>query len=104
MGLVIAAGVVVLAMVGMSLWGAKVLPSGALIPLHLGVGGYGNWRPKVISLVAYPAIGLLVTGIAVATRSSGSTDKPVIVPFALVILAFAQYKAISVAISRSRLG
>jgi hypothetical protein len=101
MGLMIVAGVVVLAMVGISLWGAVTLPPSARVPMHYGIGGYRNWRPKMIALIAYPAIGLVVCGIIYASQSSGKPTATVIAPIALLIMAFTQYRAIVAAIRRS---
>jgi hypothetical protein len=101
MGPIIAAGVVALAMVGISAWGAVTLPPGALVPMHHGIGGFNNWQPKAIALIAYPVIGLLVCGVIYASQSSGKPAATIIAPIALLLMAFTQYRAIVAAIRRS---
>jgi hypothetical protein len=103
MGPIIASGLVVLAMVGISLWGARVLPPGARVPLHHGIGGYGNWQPKAIALVTYPVIGAFLCGIVYSTaRSEPATA--IIFPVAMLLMAFGEYRAIVVAIRQSGRG
>jgi len=103
MGPIIASGVVVLAMVGISLWGARALPPGARVPLHHGIGGYGNWQPKAFALISYPVIGAVLCGVAFSARSSApATD--IIFPVVLLIMAFSEYRAIVVAIRQSGRG
>jgi hypothetical protein len=104
MGPVIAAGVVVLAMVGISLWGAKALPPGALLPLHHGIGGYGNWKPKAIGLITYPVVGLFLGGITAATATSSDPAAAILLPIAMLAITFGQYRAIQVALREKRVG
>ena len=103
MGLVIAGGIAVLALVAMSVWGARTLPPDSRIPLHHGFGGrWNNWVPKTTGLIAWPGIGVFVYLLTLATSSSpgsnGKTSPAFIAPIAVVILAFAYYNAIKVAI------
>jgi hypothetical protein len=37
-----------LGMVGVSLYGASALPPGARVPIHFGPGAYNNWVPKQV--------------------------------------------------------
>jgi hypothetical protein len=104
MGSVVAAAVVVVAMIGISLWGAKALPPRALMPLHHGIGGYGNWKPKAIGLATYPLVGLLLCGVTVTTAKSSDPAAAVILPLVMVLVAVGQYRAILVAIRESRVG
>lgn len=105
MGLVIAGAIIVLAMAGISLYGARVLPPGSLVPLHHGIGGYNNWQPKVLALIVYPVLGAVVyTILLVATggaSSSGKSTPAVIAPIVMVIVVISQYGAIRAAIRRS---
>jgi hypothetical protein len=100
MGPIIASFMVVLAMAGISLWGARALPPGARVPLHYGFGGYGNWQPKTIALITYPVVGLVLCGVAFSTASARPAVS-VIFPIALLLMAFGEYRAIVVALRRS---
>jgi hypothetical protein len=105
MGLVIAGGIVVLALIAISVYGAVTLPAGSRIPLHHGIGGWNNWQPKNIALVAYPAIGVLVFVLLLSTShsvgSNGRTAPAVIAPIAMLVLAFVYYSAMRAAIRES---
>jgi hypothetical protein len=100
MGPIIAAGVVALAMVGISVWGAVTLPPGARVPVHHGLGGYNNWQPKTLALITYPVIGVVVCGILFASHSSAKPTT-IIAPIVLLIAACSQYGAIRAAIRES---
>jgi hypothetical protein len=52
-------GVILLAMIGVSWYGAVTLPSDARVPIHFG-GSYNNFVPKRIGLVIHPAAGAVV--------------------------------------------
>lgn len=104
-GLVVAGVIVVLAMVGISVYGARVLPPGSQVPLHHGIGGYNNWQPKTTALIAYPVLGAVVYAIMlVATSgasSSGKTETAVIAPIVTVIVAVSEYGAVRAAIRQN---
>ena len=52
-------GVILLAMVCVSCYGAVTLPSDARVPIHF-AGSYNNFVPKRIGLVIHPAAGVVV--------------------------------------------
>jgi hypothetical protein len=98
-GALAAGGIVLLAMVAMSVWGARTLPPGARVPVHHGIGGYGNWQPKVFALVTYPVAGALVFAIIAGVvspggNSSGKTAPAVLAPVVLLVIAASQYGAL----------
>ena len=57
---IVIGALLLLAMVGISVYGAITLPSDARIPLHYGIGSYGNFASKTVLVVAleYGAISL----------------------------------------------
>lgn len=93
--LVVAGGVIVLALVAMSVYGAVTLPPGSLVPVHHGPGGYNNWRPKKFALIAWPAGGVVVYAVLLAATgtasSSGKATPAVIAPVAMLVLAVSSY-------------
>lgn len=102
-GALAAGGVVLLAMVAMSVWGARALPPGARVPVHHGIGGYGNWQPKVFALITYPVAGALVFAliagvVAPGGTSSGKSAPVLLAPVVLLIVAASQYGALRAAI------
>lgn len=94
--------IVLLAMIAMSVWETVTLPPGAQVPVHHGIGGYGNWQPKVFALITYPVVGALILTIVIvasqSARSSGKTAPAVIAPVVLLVIAAGQYGAIRAAI------
>ena len=59
-----------LGMVGVSLYGASALPPGARVPIHFGPAAYNNWVPKNVGLLLWPVGGGVVYVIlAVNARS-----------------------------------
>ena len=100
-GTVVAGVVVLLAMVGISIYGWVTLPTDARIPVHRGPGGWGNWQPKARALITYPVGGAVVFGIVLTATSrakSGSTALELIAPLALLVIFFTQYFAVMAAI------
>jgi hypothetical protein len=93
---------VLLAMVGMSVYGWLKLPPDARVPLHRGPGGYGNWQPKALALITYPVGGAVVFAIVLtATMSSVKSGKAaygLIAPLVLLVIFFTQYFAVMAAI------
>ena len=101
---VVAGVVVLLAMVGISAYGWVTLPAGARVPLHRGPGGFGNWQPKALALIAYPVGGAVVFAIVVTATSSaesGKTASGIIAPLVLLVVAVTQYFAVRAAISNA---
>jgi hypothetical protein len=102
LGLVIFAGIAELVLFAISVYGAVTLPPGSRVPLHHGFGGWNNWQPKTIALIAWPAIGVVVFAlllIATHGASSGGKSTPAFVaPIVLLVVAFSYYNAIRAAI------
>jgi hypothetical protein len=99
-GVVVGGVIVLLAMVGISVYGWVTLPPGAQVPLHHGIGGYGNWQPKTIALISYPVIGALVFAVVLGATSRASSSGPtVIAPLAILVAAVSQYFAVRAAIN-----
>jgi hypothetical protein len=103
---VVGGGIVLLAMVGISVYAWVTLPPGAQVPLHFGIGGYRNWQPKTIALITYPVIGAVVFAVVLGTtssaNSSGKTAPTVIAPLLILIIAVTQYFAVRAAINNGR--
>jgi hypothetical protein len=93
---------VLLAMVGISVYGWRTLPPDARVPLHRGPGGFGNWQPKARALITYPVGGAVVFAIVLTATTSGKSGKTtplvVIAPLAILAIFFAQYFAVMAAI------
>jgi hypothetical protein len=100
----IISGLLVLCMIGTSVYGARVLPADARVPLHYGFGSYGSFAPKTVGLILWPAAGavvyLIFLGIEVhaikPNHPSGSA--PVILPIVLAVLVLAHVGAIRKAV------
>ena len=101
-------GVILLAMIGVSWYGAVTLPADARVPVHFGVS-YNNFVPKRAGLVIHPALGALVfliIGIvsrgkpATGTSSHGAPTH-IILPIIMGVLLVVQIGAIRVARRRS---
>jgi hypothetical protein len=115
---VTATGVVMLAVVAaISAYGARVLPAGALMPLHWGPGGWSSWRSKKAALIGWPAgtlavvviFGLAAWSIARHTPAGkapgmGPAPLAIIEAAALMVLAASEYGAIRAALRQSQGG
>ncbi len=86
----------VVAMLAVAGYGAVALPPDGMVPLEFGPGprrGLGTgvyWLPKLIGLVAWPAIGVLAFLLAVVPAGGpggGTTRGGLTVALALVLLA-----------------
>jgi hypothetical protein len=106
LGLAIADGIVELALVAVSVYGAVTLPPGSRVPLHHGIGGWNNWQPKTIALIAWPAIGVVVFALLLTAThgaSSGGKSTPAfVVPVVLLVVTFSYYSAIKAAMRENR--
>ncbi|WP_300612144.1 hypothetical protein [Trebonia sp.] len=95
------AAVVLLVIMGMSVYAARTLPPDAQIPIHHGIGGYNNWVSKSTGLVIWAAIGaviFVITAVTAASAHAGSKSTPsLILPFVLLVVACGQYGAIRAA-------
>jgi hypothetical protein len=98
--------VLLLAMIGVSLFGASALPPGAQVPVHFGPSAYNNWVPKGIGLLVWPVGGAAIyVALALHARghqASGGSGLPVGLTIALVVILVTQAGALKVAIGRSR--
>ena len=95
---------VLLAMVGISVYGWVTLPSDVRIPVHRGPGGWGNWQPKARALITYPVGGAVVFAIALTATFRAISGKPafgLIAPLALLVIFFTQYFAVMAAIRKA---
>ena len=95
---------VLLSMVGISVYGWVKLPPGARVPLHRGPGGYGNWQPKALALIAYPVVGAVVFAIILAKTWSEIPENAafgLIAPLAILAIFFTQYFAVMAAIRKA---
>jgi hypothetical protein len=101
-------GVILLAMIGVSWYGAVTLPADARVPIHFGVS-YNNFVSKRAGLIMHPAAGALIFLIiglvshgkqATGTSSHGSPP-PVILPIIMCVLLVVQIGAIRVARRKS---
>jgi hypothetical protein len=97
--------VLVLGIVGTSLYGGTHLPAGARMPTHLGPGGYGNWQPKTFALVTYPLVGTgIFVYLAVTAKShqqSGNAGLPIGLTVALAVILASQIGALRAALNNS---
>jgi len=99
-------GVLLLAIIGVSLYGAATLPPGAAVPVHFGPGGYNRWLPKKTGLAIWPGLAAVVYLIVIATAGDkGTHGSPATgLTIALVVVMATQIGALAVAFNRSRRG
>ena len=98
-------GLLVGVMIGISLYGSRILPPDARVPLHLGPAGYGSFASKTTGLIVVPVVGVAilalltaVSGHAVKANHGGSgAVSLIILPIALAVIVCVQWGAISVA-------
>ncbi len=96
-------GVLLLTMIGTAAWGAVGLAAGARVPLHLGSAERAYWAPKVVGLVAWPAVGALCYGVLGGISASGAAAgwvpgvRDVLVPAVMVVLLGFQVGALILA-------
>jgi hypothetical protein len=62
--------VLLLAILGLSVYGAVTLPAGAQLPMRYRLGGYANWMPKNAALLAWPALGVAVFAVMLTAGRS----------------------------------
>ena len=99
-------GVLLLAIIGVSLYGAAALPSGAQVPVHFGPAGYNRWLPKKTGLAIWPALGVMAYVIIVVTaRDKGIHGSPATgLTTALGVIMATQVGALTIALTGSRRG
>jgi hypothetical protein len=104
----IISGLLVVCMIGTSVYGARVLPADARVPLHYGFGSYGSYVPKTAGLILWPVAGAIVYLIFLGidlhairpNHPSGSA--PVILPILLAVLVLAHVGAIRKAVGATK--
>ena len=100
-------GVILLAMICLSWYGAVTLPSDARVPIHFGVS-YNNFVSKRVGLVMHPAAGavvfLILAFVSHGNSANGASSKAppyVFLPIILCVLLAVQAGAIRVARART---
>ncbi len=100
-------GVILLAMIGVSWYGAVTLPSDARVPIHFGVS-YNNFVSKRAGLVMHPAAGalaFLLLAFGTHGHSAGNASARgtpyLFVPVIMCLLLVVQIGAVRVARRRS---
>jgi hypothetical protein len=103
--LFVAESLILVGTIGVSLYGATVLPPTAQWPLHLGPAGYGNWVPRNVGLLTDPAIATAIYVILLVTAHTQQPDAGAGLPTGLTIALAAtlanQLGALKAAQSRS---
>jgi len=101
-------GVLLLAMIGVSLYGVTALPPGARMPMHFGTGGYNRWVSRNVGLTMWPAGGVVIYVILIVTSRDHGTHSgsgPVVgLTVALGVILVTEIGAVAVALSRGRRG
>jgi hypothetical protein len=96
--------ILLLGIIGLSLYGGARLPAGAELPMHFGPAGYGRWVPKNVALVLWPAIAAAIyVVLALSARSqqaSGSHSLSFGLTVALALMLVNHAGALWIAISR----
>jgi hypothetical protein len=118
--ILVAAGVgviLVALMTGIYRYGDRVIPDGAQVPVHSGLGGWDNWQPKRRGLLTWPILGaalsaLLVAVVAIVQQAGhagghhGGAAAAWITMAAWavlgIVLPLSQYRAIRAALDRAR--
>jgi hypothetical protein len=103
---VIAASVLLVAVVSLSLYGASALPEDAELPMHYGLGGFTNWRHRTVVLWTWPAISGVLYVLAVAGGQggqAGSSGVPLSLgmTIAIAVLLINQIGALRASLHRS---
>jgi hypothetical protein len=103
--LLIIESLLLLGMITVSLYAARILPHDAQVPVHFGPGYYNNWMPRNVGLVLHPALGAVVYVIFVVTafhaRADGTSGPTIGLTLALVVMLLVQTGAIRIALTRS---
>ena len=100
---VVIGGLLMLGMVALAWYAARVLPAGARVPLNAGVPEYSVWLPKVVGLAAWLAAGAVsFAAVAAVTLDRLSADwatslRVVLLPCAMLIVLAGQAGAVIVA-------
>jgi hypothetical protein len=104
-------GLLVLAMIAVSVRGWLALPPDARVPIQHGLRGYRGYLSKTAGLVTWPATGVVIYGMDlgvfaedVATHYRGTGAPLLFLPTVLVVLIVVQIGAIRAAGRTSSLG
>jgi hypothetical protein len=104
-GAVAVGGVLLVVMLGVSVYAAVTLTPGAQVPIRLGLGGYSSWRPKRVALALWSGSAVVVyvaiLAIVVAAGWNGRLGPALILPLAQLVLIFNQMGAVRAARRRS---
>jgi hypothetical protein len=98
-----AGGLLVAAMIVVSVRGWLALPPDARVPVHHGLRGYGRYLPKAAGLVTWPAAGIVIYGLyaGVVAEDLATHDRGpgvlLFLPAVLVVLITVQIGAIRAA-------
>jgi hypothetical protein len=101
-------GLLVVCMIGVSVYGARVLPADARIPLQYRFGSYGSFAPKTVGLILWPAAGAVVYLIFLGIElhaikpNHPSGPAPVILPIVLAVLVLVHAGAIRKAVGTTK--
>jgi hypothetical protein len=97
-------GLLVLAMIAVSVRGWLTLPSDARVPIRHSLRGYGKYLSKTAGLVTWPAAGVVIYGLYIGVFAEGMathyrrTGVPLLfLPAVLVVLITVQIGAIRAA-------
>jgi hypothetical protein len=104
-GAVAAGSVLLVVMLGVSVYAAVTLPLGAQVPVRRGLGGYSNWQPKRVALALWSGsvvvIYVAILAMVVAAGWNGRIWPALTLPVAQLVLIFNQMGAVRAARSRS---
>jgi hypothetical protein len=105
-GAVAVGSVLLVAMLGVSVYAAVTLSPGAQVPISGRLGGYRNWQPKRTALALWSGSALVVYAailvvVGMAGWSNGSFTPAVILPVAQLVLIFDHMGAVRAARGRS---
>ena len=99
-----AGGLLVLAMIAVSVRGWLALPADARVPVQRGVRGYRRYQSKTAGLVTWPAAGVVIYALDIAvfaedlaTHDRGAGVSLLFLPAVLIVLFVVQIGAIRAA-------
>jgi hypothetical protein len=99
-----AGGLLVLAMIAVSVRGWLTLPSDARVPVNHGLRGYGGYLSKTTGLITWPAAGIVIYGLYIgvfveglATHYRGTGVSLLFLPAVLIVLIAVQIGALRAA-------
>jgi hypothetical protein len=97
-------GLLVIAMVAVSIRGWLTLPAGARVPIQRGLRGYGSYLPRNAGLIIWPATGAVIycayIGVFaedLATHYQGTGMPLLFLPIVLAVLVTGQMGALRAA-------